>query len=99
MHVSITTADASGASPEEAQIVAEEMDAWLRDLAGYRGLVLLTRPGETLGLAFWESREAAERQSALRAEFRERMLTIAGARVVGVEGYDVTFSRVDADTV
>jgi hypothetical protein len=96
MFVSITTTDTSGSPPEEGPIVGEEMDAWLQGLDGYRGLVLLARPGVTLGLAFWETRGAAERHDSVRAEFRERMLGIAGAQIESVEGYDVAFSRVDA---
>jgi hypothetical protein len=95
--VSITRTDTTGTAAEDTTIVGEEMDGWLRGLEGYRGLVLLSRPGETLGLAYWESREAAERQSSLRAEFRERMIGLAGGRVLGVEGYEITFSRVDPE--
>lgn len=97
MFVSITRTDTTGTTDDEAAIVGEEMDAWLRGLEGYRGLMVVMRPGETLGLAFWESQEAAERQSTLRAEFRERMLAIAGARIVSVDGFDVVFSRVEHD--
>lgn len=97
MFVSITTTDTSGSAEEDGPIVGEEMDGWLRELDGYRGLVLLSRPGVTLGLAFWDSREAAERHAAVRAEFRERMLGIAGAKIESVEGYDVAFSRVELD--
>lgn len=95
MYVSITTTDTTGTPESEGPIVGEEMDGWLRELDGYRGLVLLAREGVTLGLAFWESEEAAKRHENVRAEFRERMLTIAGARIERVDGYDVAFSRVD----
>jgi hypothetical protein len=95
--VSITTTDTTGTPEDEAPIVGEEMDSWLRELDGYRGLMLLGGPGVTLGLAFWDSREAAERYASTRAEFRERMLTLAGARIERVDGYDVAFSRVDLD--
>lgn len=95
MYVSITTTDTSGAPEEGSRIVGEEMDGWLRELDGYRGLVLLAQPGVTLGLAFWESKEAAERWASVRGEFRERMLGIAGARIESVDGYDVAFARVD----
>jgi hypothetical protein len=95
VYVSITTTDTGEAPKDEGPIVGEEMDGWLRELDGYRGLVLLSGSGVTLGLAFWDSREAAERHAAVRAEFRERMLTIAGARIERVDGYDVAFSRVD----
>jgi hypothetical protein len=71
------------------------MDGWLRGLDGYRGLIVLTREGEALGLAFWESGEAAARHDAVRAEFRERMLAIAGVTIESVDGFDVSFSRVE----
>jgi hypothetical protein len=95
MHVSITRCDTSSSPEEDGPIVGEEMDGWLTSLEGYRGLMLLTREGETLGLAFWETEELAAKHGELRAEFRERMLAIAGVRILGVEGYDVAFSRVD----
>jgi hypothetical protein len=95
VYVSITRCDTTDSPPEDGPIVGEEMDAWLRDLEGFRGLLLLTREGETLGLAFWETQELADQHSELRAEFRERMLGIAGVKILGVEGYDVAFSRVD----
>jgi hypothetical protein len=95
VYVSITTTDTTGTPEEEALMVGEEMDSWLRGLDGFRGLMLLASPGVTLGLAFWESEEAAKRHEELRAEFRERMLTIAGARIERVEGFDVAFARVE----
>ena len=95
MYVSVTTTDTTGTQEQEALMVGEEMDSWLRGLEGFRGLMLLSAPGVTLGLAFWESEEAARRHEELRAEFRERMLTIAGARIERVDGYDVAFARVE----
>ena len=95
MFVSVTTTDTTGTPEEEATIVGEEMDSWLRELDGFRGLVLLAAPGVTLGLAFWETEEAARRHESVRSEFRERMLTIAGARIERVDGYDVAYSRVE----
>jgi hypothetical protein len=93
--VSITRCDTRDSPAEDGPIVGEEMDSWLRELEGYRGLMLITRPGEALGLAFWESEELAERHGALRAEFRERMLTIAGVTIESVDGYGVSYSRVE----
>jgi hypothetical protein len=95
MFVSITRCDTRDSPVEEGPIIGEEMDGWLRGLDGYRGLVVLTREGEALGLAFWESEEAAERHGAARAEFRERMLAIAGVTIESVDGFDVAFSRVE----
>jgi hypothetical protein len=95
VYASITRCDPLESAPEDGTPVGEEMDGWLHGLEGYRGLLVLTRPGEVLGIAFWDSEEDAERQSAIRAEFRERMLAIAGVRILGVDGYDVAFSRLD----
>ena len=97
MYVSITRCDTSGSSDEDGRIVGEEMDGWLSALEGYRGLMVVTRENETLGLAFWTSEELAERHSELRTEFRERMLSIAGVRILGTEGYEIDFARVELD--
>ena len=97
MFVSITRCDTSESSDADGPIVGEEMDSWLTGLEGYRGLMVVTRENETLGLAFWETEELASQHSELRAEFRERMLSLAGVRILGVEGYDVAFARVELD--
>ena len=79
MYVSHTTVDAAG----QPLAVSEEMERSLRDLEGFEGLVLLAGEGRAVGLAVWESREVAERHATVRTQFRERMLAIAGVRVVG----------------
>ena len=95
MYVSITRCDTSESADEDGPLVGEEMDGWLRALEGYRGLMVVTRGDETLGLAFWDNEELAQRHDELRKAFRERMLTLAGVRILGVDGYDVAFSRVE----
>jgi hypothetical protein len=80
---------------ENAAIVAEEMERWLGELEGYRGFLMLSRPGQALGLVFWESKEVAERYAVSRSQFRERMLSIAGVTIENVEGYEVVYSRLD----
>ncbi len=95
MYVSITRCDTSESADEAGLLVGEEMDGWLSALEGYRGLMVLTRGDETLGLAFWDTEEIAQRNDELRREFRERMLTLADVRILGVDGYDVAFSRVE----
>ena len=77
MHVTVTTADIGGEPIENAPLVAEEMERWLRETEGFEGFLLLTGEGKGVGLAFWANREVAERHSHARAEFRERMLSIA----------------------
>ena len=92
MHVTVTTADIAGEPLENAGIVAEELDRWLRDTDGFEGFMMIAREGRAVGLAFWASREAAERQAHVRSQFRERMLSVAGVRIEAVEEYEVVFS-------
>lgn len=93
MFVTVTTADIAGEPLEHAPIVAEEMDGWLQETPGFEGFIMLAGGGEAVGLAFWESRETAERHRVARAQFRERMLSIANVRIEQVVDYDVVFAR------
>jgi hypothetical protein len=94
--VTITTADTAGGPIETAPIVAEEMDRWLRETDGFEGLLLLVGEGKALGLAFWESRETAEHHGVARAQFRDRILSLAGVRIEQVADYEVVFARLGA---
>jgi hypothetical protein len=91
--VTVTTADTAGEPIENAPIVAEEMDRWLRETDGFEGFLLLAGEGKAMGLAFWESRETAEHHRVARTQFRERILAIAGVRIEEVVDYDVVFAR------
>jgi hypothetical protein len=91
--VTVTTADTAGEPIENAPIVAEEMERWLRETDGFEGFLMLAGEGKALGLAFWDSRETAERHRVARTQFRERMLSIAGVRIEEVVDYDVVFAR------
>ena len=77
VHVTVTTADITGEPIENAAVVGEEMERWLRDTDGFEGFLLLATEGKAIGLAFWASREVAERHNHARSQFRERMLSIA----------------------
>src|SRR5919198_6633979 len=79
---------------ENATIVAEEMHSWLRDIDGFEGFVMLSRPGSTIGLTFWESRDVADRHRVARMEFLERMTSVAGVHVEEVLDHEVTFAEV-----
>jgi hypothetical protein len=68
------------------------MVRWLRDIDGFEGFLMLSQEGRTLGLSFWESREAAERHRVARAQFRERMLSIADVEVEESSDFEVTFA-------
>jgi hypothetical protein len=65
----------------------------LRDIDGFEGIVMLSRPGESLGLTFWESREVAEAHRSPRMEFIERMTSVAGVQVEEIVGYRVMFAE------
>jgi hypothetical protein len=81
---------------ENATVVAEEMLRWLHDIEGFEGFLMLSRPGDTLGLTFWESAEAAERHRQARMEFLGRMTSVADVEVEEVRDYEVTFASLGA---
>ena len=93
MYCTMTTTSAPEVSIEEGRMVADEMERWLRDLDGFEGFLLLASATKGIGIAFWASREAAERYSPLRAEFRERILSLAGVEIEDVVDYEVAFAR------
>jgi hypothetical protein len=96
VYVTATTARTAGEPLENATIVAEELERWLRDIDGFEGFLMLAGEERSVGLAFWASREVAERHAVVRAEFRERMLEIAGVRIEEVVDYEVAFARLGA---
>lgn len=93
MHVTVTTTDITGETTGDATVVGEEMERWLRDAEGFEGFLLLASETKAVGLAFWASREVAERNSHARTQFRERILSIAGAQIEDVVDYQVAFAR------
>jgi hypothetical protein len=93
VYVTMTTADTAGEPIENASIVAEELERWLRETDGFEGFLMLTGENTAVGLAFWASREVAERHTAARTQFRERMLSIAGVQIEEVVDYEVAFAR------
>jgi heme-degrading monooxygenase HmoA len=92
MYVTVTSAKTSDQPLENATIVAEEMMRWLRDIEGFEGFLMLSQEGRTLGLSFWESLEAAERHRVARAQFRERMLSVADVEIEDSSDFEVTFA-------
>ena len=92
MFVSLTRVTTGDQPTENAAIVAEEMERWLREIEGFEGILMISRPGTTLGLAFWESREAAEHQQILRMQFLERMTSVAEVEVEEILDFDFTFA-------
>ena len=80
---------------EAIAIVEALVDDGARDTIrrGRRGGHDLGDEGRAVGIAFWASREIAERYRSMRSEFRERALSIAGVRIEEVVDYDVAFAR------
>lgn len=93
MYVACTRVRTADQPISNATIVAQEMTRWLRDVDGFEGFLMLSREGTTMGLAFWESREVAERHRVMRREFVERMTSVAGVEIEEVVDYEVTFAE------
>jgi hypothetical protein len=79
--VPVTTVDTAGVPTENVPIVAEEMERGLGETDGFEGFLSLAGEGKAIGLAFWASREVAERHRFARTQVRERILSIAGVRI------------------
>jgi hypothetical protein len=93
MHVSLTRVSTADKPIEDATIVAEEMHGWLREIEGFEGFVMMSRPGTTIGIAFWQSREVAEAHRAVRVEFIERMSAIVGVTIEEMTDFDLAFAE------
>jgi hypothetical protein len=98
MHVTLSRVRTGDQPSNVPTMVGEEMHRWLRDLDGYEGFLMLSRDGMTYGMTFWESTEAAERYAALRSEFRERMVGVAGGEIEEVVDLQVSFADLRALT-
>jgi hypothetical protein len=99
MFVSCTRVRTSDQPIENATIVAQEMMTWLRDIDGFEGFLMLSREGTTVGMAFWESREAAERHRVARVQFIERISSVAGVEIEEMVEYELTFAELGPLTV
>jgi hypothetical protein len=93
MHVTLTRVSTGDQPIETATIVAEEMHRWLCDMEGFEGFLMLSREGTTLALTFWESSEVADRHSATRTQFRERVSSVADVQIEEVVDYQVMFAH------
>jgi hypothetical protein len=94
MHVSLTRVKTGDQPMENATIVAEELTRWLRDIDGFEGMLMLSRPGTTIGLTFWASREAAEDHMPARMQFIERMTSVARVEIEEIVDYELMFAEV-----
>jgi hypothetical protein len=92
MHVSVTRVSTGDLPIDTATVVAQEMMRWFRESEGFEGLMFLSRPGTTLAVSFWESREIAERNARSRMQFRDRISEAAGVQVEDTTDYAVMFA-------
>jgi len=90
----MTTAATGDEPAANATMVGEEMTGWLEGVEGFEGMLMLYRPGTTLGLTFWEGREPAERALPLRMQFLERIASVADVEIDRVEAFDVHVAHV-----
>jgi hypothetical protein len=93
VHVTITQVSTGDQPIENATIVAEEMYRWLQDMDGFEGFLMLSRPGTTLSVTFWQNSEVAEKSRLPRDEFRSRITAVVGVDVEEVADYQVMFGR------
>jgi hypothetical protein len=102
VHVAVTrTRDLSAQPLEVATIAGEEMLPWLQQMEGFEGLLMLSNEenGGTLVLAFWKSRELAEKHRAARMEFRDRITSTVDVQVEETVGYEVTFAHLETPLI
>jgi hypothetical protein len=92
--VTVTKTTQTDEPIEVATIAGEEMIPWLREIAGFEGLLMVSSQtdGTTLVLTFWESREVAEQHRVARAQFRDRVTAAVGVRVEEAADYELTFA-------
>ncbi len=98
MHAALTTTQAVTDEQDPigvAAIAGEEMARWLRELEGFRGLLMLTSPetATTQVLSFWESREIAESHRASRLRLRDRVTETVSVEVLDTQSYEVAFAE------
>jgi hypothetical protein len=93
VHVSLTRVTTGDQAIDNATIIGEELARWLRDIEGFEGILLVSRPGTTLGLTFWASREVAEANLASRRRFIERMTDVAEVQIEEIVDYQVMYAE------
>ena len=99
MHAALTTTRGSNEDMAELAVMAgETMVAWLREIDGFHGLVMLTH--EETGIAhvisFWESEEIAERHRVARLQLRDRITSTLNVEVQETVPYSVPFATLPA---
>ena len=80
-----------------AQMAGETMAGGLRDVEGYRGMVMLTNEdtGMTNVITFWTDEATAERSRVARQQLRDRITTAVSVEVQETQPYEVAFAALD----
>lgn len=92
MYVHLTRVRTTDRSIGDAAILAEEMLAWLQQIEGFEGMLMLTEEASVVGLTFWRSREIAERHRAARMAFIQRMTSVVNVEIEETIGYELAFA-------
>jgi hypothetical protein len=92
VYVSLTQVKTGDLPNDTATVVAQEMMRWFRESEGFEGLMFLSRPGTTLAISFWETREIAERNIRSRMQFRDIISAAAGVEVESTTDYELMFA-------
>ena len=75
------------------EMVSEAMLSWLKEIDGYRGLLVLAdqESNSACFMTFWESEEALARSRASRASMRDQLAATAGGELLTADEYGVVF--------
>ena len=95
MYVHSTRVRTSDRSVGDSSILAEEMLAWLRQIEGFEGMMMIAREDTVIGFTFWQSEEVAERHRLARMEFIGRLTAVVNVEIEETVGYDVTFASLN----
>ena len=96
MYAAVTRA--TGANPDDmaeiAVMVGETLAAWLREVDGFRGLLMLTdeATGTVQAIALWEDEETAQRHRVARARLRERVSATVEVELQETVGWNVPYT-------
>jgi len=95
VYVHSTRVRTTDRSVGDSSILAEEMLAWLRQIEGFEGMLMIAREDTVIGFTFWQSEEIAERHRVARMEFIGRLTSVVNVEIEETVGYDLTFASLN----
>ncbi len=99
MHAQVTTIEVSPANLDEAtHHLRQNVLPELQQLDGFQGFIVLgdRRGGKLLGIALWESAEAAQPAAEVMSRTRGGISHPRGGAVVGEEDYEASIFEVSS---